>query len=117
MCSRFAKDQAGVESRPRPGARPASRESARDLERRADVGGIQGRRAERPPSAAGRSPLSSSDPAKSTRATPLTRIVSLPPVPDGPDRVRYRTELRPFVCPLSARLVREWTKKNEKAPR
>jgi hypothetical protein len=35
------------------------------------------------------------------KSTPLTRIVSLPPVPDGPGSVRYRAELRPFVCSLS----------------
>jgi hypothetical protein len=44
MRSRLAKDQAGLQSRLRPGAGPASRESERDLERGAGVGGIQGRR-------------------------------------------------------------------------
>jgi hypothetical protein len=29
----------------------------------------------------------------------------VPPVPDGPRSVRYRAELRPFVCPLS----RDWS--------
>jgi hypothetical protein len=35
----------------------------------------------------------------------LNHCSIVPPVPDGPRSVRYRAELRPFVCPLS----RHWS--------
>lgn len=103
---------------PRRGSRLArvGTASARDLERGADVGGIQGRRDPTGPPAVEPAAQCSGLIAALVLASgqvdevdAVARIVSLPPVPDGPGGIRYRAELRPFACLLSPESVRDWT--------